>query len=250
MHITELRAHGRRGSIWLLAIGAALCLSLAFAGIAVAQVGTPPDEATKVDEGSMEVTPSGVSTTPPEQGQPSPEQPPTSISDEACKDTPDTCTPSPPAPPVTPVPPETPSTPSTPETPSTPPTPKPETPSVPEQPAVPSVPVQPEQPAVPQQPSTPVVPVAPSPPPASTPPKSTQPKTAPLGPMKEDRSGVKAEQQGGGAPTEQTTVVTGQTGSTAATLPFTGAESLIVGLLGLMALGLGAGLRRAVRTRA
>ena len=42
----------------------------------------------------------------------------------------------------------------------------------------------------------------------------------------------------------------GAAGSTAGALPFTGSESLIVALFGLMALGLGTGLRRAVRQKA
>ena len=48
----------------------------------------------------------------------------------------------------------------------------------------------------------------------------------------------------------ETTVAAGTTGSTAGALPFTGSESLIVALFGLMALGLGTGLRRAVRQKA
>jgi hypothetical protein len=75
MHISELRTHGRRRSIWLRAIGAALWLALACAGTAVAEVDTPPgeqgapplDEASQVDDGANHQSPSvDVSTTPPD----------------------------------------------------------------------------------------------------------------------------------------------------------------------------------------
>lgn len=61
-----------------------------------------------------------------------------------------------------------------------------------------------------------------------------------------------ASEEGGtpsGAPIEQTAAVAAESG-TAGTLPFTGSESLIVVLMGLMALGLGAGLRKVVGPRA
>ena len=80
----------------------------------------------------------------------------------------------------------------------------------------------------------------------STPSKPTQPQAPPLS-VEEDRGGVGGSQQSGSVTDEQTTVTAG---GSAGTLPFTGAESLLLTLLlGLTALGLGAGLRKAVQSR-
>lgn len=73
--------------------------------------------------------------------------------------------------------------------------------------------------------------------------------------MEEERGSDEAGQQSGGGSVpstggDQATVVVGQSSPAAGTLPFTGTESLILALLGLMTLGLGLGLRRVVRTRA
>jgi hypothetical protein len=58
---------------------------------------------------------------------------------------------------------------------------------------------------------------------------------------------VGGSQQRGRVTDEQATV---EAGGSAGTLPFTGAEALLLYLLlGLTALGLGAGLRRAVKPR-
>jgi hypothetical protein len=313
MHVTDPRAHRKRGLIWLLVIGAALWLTLAYAGTAVADSDTPPadhgaplDDVWKANEQSTENSSSAGMTSPPAEEQPEAGSPPTSseeatgvadetteveeatsvaeetteveeatsVSDETppdvCtppsgstpSDTPDSC--APPAPPTTPevctppsgsppsdtpdscAPPETPSTPeipSTPETPATPPTP-------------PSTQETPLTPVAPPQPPTPAPPATPEQPPS--PPESTQPEAPPLGPLEEDRGGVEAEQETESVPgvtnvadtPAETTVAAGQTGSTAGALPFTGGESLIVALFGLMALGLGTGLRRAVRQKA
>ena len=86
-------------------------------------------------------------------------------------------------------------------------------------------------------PDTPVTPSSPS-----------QPQAPPLA-IEEERGagGVGGSQQSGNVTDEQTTVTAG---SSAGALPFTGAESLLLTLLlGLTALGLGAGLRKAVQSR-
>ncbi|MDQ4028230.1 MAG: hypothetical protein M3214_09310 [Actinomycetota bacterium] len=122
----------------------------------------------------------------------------------------------------------------------------------------PETPATPETTVTPETPATPVAPQAPSTPaPPAAPETPSSPPEAPLGPLQEERGGVEAEQETETVPgvtnvadTPAETTVAAGTGSTAGALPFTGSESLIVALLGLMALGLGTGLRRAVRQKA
>jgi outer membrane biosynthesis protein TonB len=125
--------------------------------------------------------------------------------------------------------PDTPDTPPVPDTPDTPPPPVPDTPDTSPPPVTPP----------PDVPDTP-----------PTPPESNVPEAPPPGSLEQDRGSVQAEQQSGGETGyEQTTVVAGPTGSATGTLPFTGVESLLLALIGLLALGFGAGLQRAVRPR-